>query len=85
MLLIKIIRLIADKMRSLLFAKKQNIGGNWRRLHSLTIYQKLEKILTSKATLFGNIQRLHRRLRNAKFYFQFRLHNLLKTIYDFLQ
>ena len=82
---LNIIRLIALKMRCLLCIQKQNIYGNWRGLRSLTINQKLDKkAFAWKTALFCNIQGLCKRKRNAKLYFQFRLHNLLKTNYDFL-
>ena len=82
---LNIIRLIALKMRWLLCIQKQNIYGNWRGLRSLTINQQLDKKAFAWITgLFCNIKGLRKRMRNAKFYFQFRLHNLLRTNYDFL-
>ena len=82
---LNIIRLIALKMHWLLYIHKQNIYGNWRGLRSLTINQQLDKKAFAWITaLFYNIQGLRKRLRNAKLYFQFPLHNLLKTNYDFL-
>ena len=80
---LNMIRLTAHEMRCLLCTQKQNIKDNWQRLRSLTINQEFANTtFTWKTTLFCNTQRLHKRLRNAKFYFKFRFPNL-KTNYGF--